>query len=134
ERALVGDVAARGSVELRLPVPTDCARDVARVVSSRVDVDLDQADAGVVEVCGHPVGGDEHFRMSVAHGSLQASNTRQPVSGMGPKKTVGEPDLVPGQSPGDLIEDVGFVALQVGERDTSQQVVEASLAYTPHPR
>src|SRR5207249_2529326 len=55
-----------------------------------------------------------------------------PVSGMGPKKTVGEPDLVPGQSPGDLIEDVGFVALQVGERDTGQQVVDASLQHSPH--
>src|SRR5207245_311118 len=94
---LARSVAAHGIVELRLPVPTDCARDVARVVSSRVDVDLDEADAGVVEVCGHPVGGDEHFRMSVAHGSLQASNTRQPVSGMGPKKTVGTPGLVHGQ-------------------------------------
>src|SRR5438445_10798198 len=51
---------------------------------------------------------------------------------MGPKKTVGEPDLVPGQSPGDLIEDVGFVALQVGERDTGQQVVDASLQHSPH--
>src|SRR2546425_328797 len=48
------------------------------------------------------------------------------------KKPVGEPDLVPRQGPGDLVEDVGFVALQVGERDAVQQVVDASLQHSPH--
>ena len=57
------DVAADLVLQLALPVETDCARDVARVVGLRVDVDLDQFDPGLAEVLLHPVGVDQNFGM-----------------------------------------------------------------------
>src|SRR5207237_480274 len=54
-----GDVAADPVGELARPVPPDGARDVALLVGGRVDVDLDEAHARIVEVSLGPVGVDE---------------------------------------------------------------------------
>ena len=62
---MADDVAAELVLELGLPVEADGAGDVAGVVGLGVDVDLDEADAGVAEVLLDPVGVDENFGMCV---------------------------------------------------------------------
>src|SRR5207245_7971829 len=59
------EVADRLLLQLLLPVQTDCARDVALVVRSRVHVDLDEAHLRIALVLRHPLGVDEHLGMCV---------------------------------------------------------------------
>ena len=59
ELLLVDEVAADLVLQVGLPVELDRALDVALVVGRGVLVDLDQDDAGGVEVVLHPLGGDE---------------------------------------------------------------------------
>ncbi len=68
ELVAADDVAADAVRELARPVPGDRAGDVALVVGGRVDVDLDEADIGVVDVVGGPVGVDEDVFRGVGHG------------------------------------------------------------------
>ena len=54
------DVAHERVAELGRPVPADGAGNVALIVGCRVDVDFDDADAGVGGVLRDPVGGHEN--------------------------------------------------------------------------
>src|SRR6266404_173603 len=56
ESGLVDQVAADAVLELGLPVPGDCAGDVALVVGGGVHVDFDEADIWGIEILSGPIG------------------------------------------------------------------------------
>src|SRR5262249_52161480 len=67
------DVATEAVGELARPVPGDRSGDVALVVGGGVDVDLDEADVGVLEVGDGPFGGEERVLSVVGHGGVSLS-------------------------------------------------------------
>jgi hypothetical protein len=65
------DVPAHLLAELRLPVPADRPTDMALFIGRSIDIHLDDADAGIIQVLREPFGAHEHFRMCIfCHGSL----------------------------------------------------------------
>ena len=58
-------IAADVVLQLRLPVPAHCSRDVALIVGRGIDVHFHQPNLGVVQMFRHPLRGDQHFRMRV---------------------------------------------------------------------
>ena len=60
------DVARERVAELGRPVPAGGAGHVALVVRGRIDVHLDNADAGVVCMLGYPVGRHKHISHGVS--------------------------------------------------------------------
>ena len=55
------DVARKLVVELGRPVPADGARDVALVISLRVNVNFDEPHARIAKVLGDPLGRHDRF-------------------------------------------------------------------------
>ena len=79
ERVLADNIPAHLVLELRLPVKTDRAGDVAGVVGLGVHVNLDEFDAGFAEVVLDPIGRDQHFGMRVVcHSFLSKLRFRSP--------------------------------------------------------
>ena len=78
-RAQVGEplavdvVAGHRVVEVEVPVDLDGAGDVPGVVEQHVLVGLDHHEAGVVQVLGQPLGGDEQLGVGVLGSSGESS-------------------------------------------------------------
>ena len=60
------EVADRPRLEVRTPVQADGAPDMARVVGTGVDVDLDDLHVRVIAMLDHPGGVHQHLGMGVA--------------------------------------------------------------------
>src|SRR5262249_49868822 len=93
-------VAAEGIVEVGGPVPADGVSDVALLVGRSVLVDLDDADARVIEALLEPVGVDEALWVHVVgHGAssrtllFQAPRSRRHDAGVPACSTRANPEI-----------------------------------------
>ena len=76
EPGLVLEVTPHIGVQVGAPVPAHRSTDMSLVVGRCVLVDLDQANAGIVEVLLDPIGGDQYVRLGVfPHGGPPSSRT-----------------------------------------------------------